>query len=117
MQGSKAATAYDWPPSRRGDVLVELMPGVGVNVAPTGCTTEESDTPCLLFTADNWRDAQTVTLSSESDDLGRVNHDGVSSDAGYDGRGAILTVNGDENLPDTDRAIFLPLIRGSPLRP
>ena len=72
-----------------GDVLVELIPGVGVNVAPTDCTTEESDTPCLLFTRGTRHDAQTVTLSSESDDLGRVNDDGVSSDAGYDGRVAI----------------------------
>ena len=54
-----------------GEVLVELTAGEGLAVAQTGCTVEESGTPCLTFTPQNWDVAQNVTVTAETEAAGQ----------------------------------------------
>ena len=93
-----------------GEVLVELAAGEGLAVAQTGCTVEESGTPCLTFTPQNWDVAQNVTVTAESEATGNIDHGAASSDVGYDGLSSRLSVNRDDSRPSIQGALFLPLI-------
>lgn len=104
-----AAQPYDsgdLKPQPLNDVVVDLSVSGGVALDMPACNAEGAGA-CLLFTAANWNQPQTVSVRVAGP--GQVTHTVVSSDGMYDG----LTADPvDVSLGDggSVNSIFLPLV-------